>query len=101
MQFSHRDIDLKNELQDRLLARRLRRDPRLLRLARANLRRWKARDGKRPRSVFIEWQRILDRLSAGEIADFLLSDTPMARRLRQSSPFLGLFPESGRSGRRG
>jgi len=101
MQLSHRDIDLKNELQDRLLARRLRRNARLLRLARANLRRWTAREGRRPRSVFVEWQRILDHLTAREIADFLISDTPMARRLRQSSPFQGLFPESGRAGRRG
>jgi hypothetical protein len=100
MQFSHRDIDVENELQDRLLAQRLRRDSRLLRLARANLRRWKARDGKRPRSAFVEWERILNHLSVNEIADFLLSDTPMARRLRQSSPFMGLFPNSGRRARR-
>src|SRR5258708_17480018 len=100
MRFSHRDIDVKNELQDRLVAQRLRRDTRLLRLAQANLRRWKARDGERPRAVFVEWQRILNYLSAREIADFLVSDTPMARRLRQSSPFMGLFPESGRRARR-
>jgi hypothetical protein len=100
MRFSHRDIDVKNELQDRLLARRLRRDTRLLRLAQANLRRWKARDGKRPRPAFVEWQHILDHLSANEIADFLVSDTPMARRLRQSSPFMGLFPRSGGPARR-
>jgi hypothetical protein len=89
---SHQDIDARNQLQDRLLASRLRRNTRLLRQARANLRRWKARDGRHPRRVFVEWQRILDHLSAKEIADFLVSDTPMAQRLRQSSPFLGLFP---------
>ncbi len=100
MQLSHRDIDLRNELQDRVLARRLRRDVRVLRLAQANLRRWKARDGRHPRPAFVEWQRILARLSPNEIADFLVSDTPMARRLRQSSPFLGLFPEPDRPGRR-
>jgi hypothetical protein len=100
MRFAHQDIDLKNEQQDLLLARRLRRDHRLLRLARANLRRWKARDGQRPRPAFVEWQRILEHLSANEIADFLVSNTPMARRLRQSSPFMGLFPKSGRSARR-
>jgi ATP-dependent 26S proteasome regulatory subunit len=27
-----------------------------------------------------------------EIADFLISDTPLCRRLRQSSPFAGLLP---------
>jgi hypothetical protein len=100
MQFSHRAIDRENKVQDRVLARRLRRDTRLLRQARVNLRRWKARDGKHPRPVFVEWQRILDRLSANEIASFLVSDTPMARRLRQSSPFMGLFSESHQPARR-
>ena len=99
MRFSHQAIDEKSKLQDRLLAQCLRRDTRLLRLAKANLRRWKARDGKRPRRVFLEWQRILHYLSASEIADFLVSDTPMARRLRQSSPFMGLFPKPGRPAR--
>jgi hypothetical protein len=98
MQHAHRQIDLKNQRQDLLLARRLRRDTRLLRQARVNLRRWKARDGSRPRRVFVEWERILEHLSAREIADFLVSDTPMARRLRQSSPFMGLFPVPGDSG---
>lgn len=55
-----------------------------------------ARDGRHPRKVFVEWQRILDYLSAKEIADFLASDTPMAQRLRQSSPFMGLFPQPNR-----
>lgn len=99
MRRSHQNIDLKNELQDRALASRLRRNTCLLRQARANLRRWTARDGGHPRRVFMEWQRILDYLSAREIADFLVSDTPMARRLRQSSPFLGLFPLAGQSRR--
>jgi hypothetical protein len=55
-----------------------------------------ARDGKRVRPVFAEWCRILERLSANEIADFLLNDTPLARRVRQSSPFLGPLVESER-----
>jgi hypothetical protein len=96
MQVAHKDVDVNNELQDRLLARRLRRNARLIGLARANLRRWKTRDGEQPRRVFVEWQRILDYLSPSEIADFLVSDTPMARRLRQSSPFMGLFPKPRR-----
>lgn len=100
MRFSHRDIDQNNARQDYLLARRLRRDSRLLRRARTNLRRWMSCDGNRPRPVFVEWRRIVDYLSAREIADFLASDTPMARRLRQSSPFMGLFPKAGRPRRR-
>lgn len=67
---SHHNNDFENELQDRILAGRLRRSTRLPRQARANLRRWKVRDGGHPRRVFMEWQRILDHLSAKEIADF-------------------------------
>jgi len=99
MRRSHQDIDARNKLQDRLLAGRLRRNTLILRQARSNLRRWIARDGRHPRKVFLEWQRILDHLSPREIATFLTSDTPMAQRLRQSSPFMGLFPRSNRLGR--
>src|SRR5947207_8696175 len=43
--FTHQLIDQRNAEYDRLIARRLRRERRLLRLARANLRRWSAADG--------------------------------------------------------
>ena len=92
----HALIDRRNAEQDRTLACRLRHDRRILRQARANLRRWMARDGKRVRPAFAEWSRILECLNGNEIADFLISDTPLARRLRQSSPFLGLFPPTRR-----
>src|SRR5438477_3715804 len=90
---SHKVIDRLNAQQDRAIAAKLRRDGRILRLARASLRRWSARDGKHVRRVFTEWGRILHHLSRDEIADFLISDTPLAKRLRQSSPFAGLFGE--------
>ena len=92
----HALIDRRNAEEDRSVACHLRRDRRILRQARANLRRWMARDGKRVRPVFAEWWRILERLNADQIADFLISDTPLARRLRQSSPFLGLLPPTRR-----
>lgn len=98
--FSHAAIDRRNAKQDHLLAVRLRQDRRVLRRAQANLNRWMARDGKRVRPVFAEWCRLLERLSANELADFLISDTPLARRLRQSSPFAGLLAASGRQGPR-
>lgn len=86
---THAWIDQVNSAQDRIIAAKLRRDPSLLRLAQSNLQRWVAADGRRVRAVFLEWQAVLHRLDAREIADFLTSDTPMARRLRQSSPFAG------------
>jgi hypothetical protein len=98
--FSHAAIDRRNAKQDHLLAARLRQDRRVLGRAQANLNRWMARDGKRVRPVFVEWCRLLECLSANELADFLISDTPLARRLRQSSPFAGLLVASGRQGPR-
>ena len=91
----HGTIDRIVAEQDRLVAVRLRKDSRVLHLARRNLKRWMAGD-KHPRRVFSEWNLVLTRLSAAEIADFLESNTPMARRLSQSSPFAGALSDADR-----
>jgi hypothetical protein len=93
---SHQVLDRVNAAQDRQIAAIIRRDPRRLRAARADLRRWMAADGQRVRPAFREWHAVLDRLTAREIAVFLCSDTPMARRLRQSSPLAGILAETER-----
>ena len=93
---THRLIDQVNVAQDRHIAAKLRRDSGVLRLARSNLRRWAAVDGRCVRTVFLEWHAVLHRLNASEIADFLCSDTPLARRLRQSSPFTGVLTSAER-----
>ena len=91
---AHAIIDEVNADQDRRIASRLRRDSSVLQVAERNLRRWMKRDGKNPRPAFVEWQRILERLTPAEIASFITSETPMARRLRQSSPFAGVLNEA-------
>ena len=93
---SHNVIDQINAAQDRVIAVKLRRDRRLLILARRNLSRWMALDGRTIRPVFLEWHRILHRLTRAEIVRFLLSNTPMARRLRQSTPFAGALTDAER-----
>ena len=93
---THVQIDEINAAEDRLIAVRLRRGREPLRTAKRNLRRWMARDGARPRAVFQEWMLVLTRLTPTEIAGFLESNTPRARRLRQSSPFAGVLSESER-----
>jgi hypothetical protein len=93
---SHAVIDRINAAQDRLIASKLCRNRRVIEVARNNLRRWITRDGRSVRSAFQEWDRILDRLTPAEIASFLRSDTPMARRLRQSSPFAGVLTDAER-----
>ena len=85
--WSHAEIDRENAADDRKIAAQLRRDGRLLRIARNNLRRWMKRGRHNANSPFHEWRQILEVLTRTEIADFLVSDTPMCRRLRQSSPF--------------
>lgn len=92
----HQLIDRCNAAQDRRIAAKLLRHPRLLRHARADLRRWMARDGVRIRPAFREWHAVLHRLDIREIAAFLCSDTPLARRLRQSSPLAGLLSDADR-----
>jgi hypothetical protein len=93
---SHRVLDQVNAAQDRRIAAAIRRDPRVLRVARADLRRWMAADGKRVRAVFQDWHAVLHRLTTREIAAFLCSDTPTARRLRQSSPLAGILTDPER-----
>jgi hypothetical protein len=89
--WDHHEIDRANEAAALLIAKRLRHDRELHLAARANLQRWMARDGDHPRAVFQEWNLILQKLTRDEIADFLESGTPRARRLQQSSPFMGLL----------
>jgi hypothetical protein len=80
-------------MDDRRIAVHLRRSSRILTAARKSLRRWMAGDGAKTRPVYQEWNKILTLLSRHEIADFLVSGTPMCRRLQQSSPFMGLLPD--------
>jgi hypothetical protein len=94
--WDHQTIDRVNAAADRLIARRLRRDPRLVQRARRNLKRWIARDGRNVAPVFLEWAGVLDTLTRAELADFLERGTARARRLRQSTPFLGLLTKSER-----
>jgi hypothetical protein len=93
---SHQVRDRVNADQDRRIAAIIRTDPRKLRVARAHLGRWMAADGKRVRPAFLEWHAVLHRLTAREIAAFLCSETPLARRLRQSSPMAGILGEAER-----
>jgi hypothetical protein len=98
---NHQDLERVNAAQDRRIALIIRRDPRKLRIARADLARWIAADGRQVRPVFREWHAILHRLNAREIGAFLCSETPMARRLRQSSPLAGILSNAERRTIRG
>lgn len=77
----------------RRIADRLKRDPdAVIGKALANLHQWMARrQDSAEEPVFREWLDLLTRIPAGDIAEFIVSETEEAARLRQSSPFAGVL----------
>jgi hypothetical protein len=80
----------------RRVAEMLEQDPvRCLRTARDNLSRWLAKD-RDSKPYYEEWEVILAERSVSEIVAILVEDSAEGRRLRQSSPFVGLMPQAER-----
>ena len=76
----------------RRIAERMRRQPEVLDIARANLMRWSQQNFAVPslRRCYAEWQQILSR-PVEEISTLLCSESDNAQRLRQNSPFAGVL----------
>lgn len=72
----------------RRIADRLRGDPALIAEARARLAQRIAREGAPIDPVLGEWLDLLLMLDPPQVADFIESGTPRARRLRISSPLI-------------
>jgi hypothetical protein len=81
---------------DRAVAAKIRENPSVLEMAKQNLGRWRRQNGGVPAPAHEEWERVLRFLTAAQIADFIVSGTPMAARLSQSSPFAGVLSEEER-----
>ena len=77
----------------RRIAGRLRSEPeKVLGKARENLRRWLVgREGTSAEAVYREWLAVLDANRVEQLAEFLVSPSEKAARLRQSSPFAGVL----------
>lgn len=86
----HRRLDLRSLAMHTLIARKLARDPGLLSVARENLKRWRKRWGGDAPAWLAEWQAILKR-PWREVAALITELSPLATRLRQSSPFAGVL----------
>jgi hypothetical protein len=84
----HRQIEERSLALHREIARRIRKTPSLLEIARKNLNRWIQKEGER--LYWEEWKKILD-LPLEEVLSFLGSEDEVARWLRQSSPFCGIL----------
>jgi hypothetical protein len=89
---SHSQTDDVSLEMARRVADRLRRDPELLEIARANLARWTRQNASVGSLLrcYAEWEALLSR-PVEEICDLLCSDADDAQRLRQNSPFAGVL----------
>ncbi|MEW5983183.1 MAG: hypothetical protein AB1806_12560 [Acidobacteriota bacterium] len=90
---SHEWIDRRSLALHEAVAAKLEADPRLLGVARDNLRRWLASS---PAAVLYEWQRLLESMPLPGLLNLLRSATDEAARLRQSSPFAGVLTQAER-----
>jgi hypothetical protein len=88
----HAEIDQVSLEMAREVAERLRLNPQLLEMARANLTRWSRQNASVAPLLrcYAEWEGILLR-PVDEICDLLCSDSDDAQRLRQNSPFVGVL----------
>jgi Arc/MetJ family transcription regulator len=89
---NHSEIDQVSLEMARQVADRLRRNPKLLKNASANLTRWKQQNASADSLLrsYAEWEDILAR-PVGEICDLLCAQTSEGQRLRQNSPFVGIL----------
>jgi hypothetical protein len=92
----HQRIDARSLAMHRLIASKLLSNPSLINQALSVLARWRAQATEPPSSYFLEWERILE--SRPEVvAEFLVSPSEDATRLRQSSPFTNVLTNEERS----
>lgn len=84
----HDPIEARALQTHRRIADRLRRDPSLIAAALVRLKLRIAREGVPADPVLGEWLDALLMLAPPQLADFIESTTPRARRLRISSPLV-------------
>jgi hypothetical protein len=93
----HRRLDMRSLAMHTLIARKIARNPDLLKVARDNLKRWRKRWGQQTPNWHTEWKVILKR-PWREIAALITDSGALATRLRQSSPFAGVLSPTERKG---
>ena len=76
----------------REIAKRIDADPSLLNKALGNIARWSRQMGRTPPAL-AEWQGLLRTLPWEQIRPHLVEDDEESRRLRQSSPFVGILTQ--------
>jgi hypothetical protein len=92
---SHQWLDMVNLEMCRAIVKRIRRNPRLMRIPRANLQRWRKRNRGLAQAQR-EWEMILKRHPTERILEILTQENDEGQRLRQSDPFVGILSEKER-----
>lgn len=88
---SHRLHEARSLAMHAAIARKIEREPALLKKARDNLQRWRQLEAHQPTPKWLkEWNALLKR-PWSEIASLIIEPSERAARLRQSSPFAGLL----------
>jgi hypothetical protein len=87
---SHRLLEARSLAMHALIAAKIARDPKLLDIARGNLKRWRSRWSSSPPAWFREWTAALQQ-PWPQIAALITEPSESAARLRQSSPFAGVL----------
>ncbi len=93
--FSHQWIDARNLAQSRLIAEKIRREPKLFNQAVKTLRHWKRITRPFPHCLK-EWEKIISRHTPDGVLKILTQENEEGNRLRQSDPFCGILTEQER-----
>ena len=91
----HALLDARRLATHREIAKRIDADPALLDKALGNIERWSRQMGRTPPAL-AEWQGLLHTLPWERIRPLLVQDDEESRRLRQSSPFVGILTQRER-----
>lgn len=87
---SHRLLEARSLAMHAVMAEKIQRDPKLLRVAHNNLKRWRERWEDQAPAWHREWSGIMSR-PWPEIAAIMTEPSEEGARLRQSSPFAGVL----------
>ena len=91
----HAVLDARRLATHRQIAKRIDADPSLLEKALGNIERWSRQMGRTPPAL-AEWQGLLRTFPWERVRPHLVEDDEESRRLRQSSPFVGILTQRER-----